>query len=185
MNLQKIIRDCKKENKTAQKKLFDALSGRAVSLCTRYSKNTDDAQDIMIEGFYKVFENISKYDNQKDFSKWFNTIIINTAINHYKKESKHYFTSNIEDVDESRISVDEAEEIESQITKKDILNAIKLLPDGQREIFNLYSVEGYSHDEISEIVGIKESTVRTQYMRAKKKLKENLLQLIKNKNGEK
>jgi len=176
--LQKILDDCKKGNKKAQKKLFDLYSKKGIVVCYRYARKLEDAEDMMMEGFAKVFQNMTKFNEIKEFSKWFNTVLINTAINYYKKESKHYYNFNIEDVKETDFEDLESDEKEPQFSTNDLMKALNFLPDGQREIFNLYAIDGYSHKEIAEIIEIKESTVRTQYMRAKIKLKEILLKKI-------
>ncbi len=171
MTENKIIEKCKRGNRKAQKLLYDLYSAQAIRVCSRYARNIADSEDMMIEGFYKVLNNIEKFNSDKNFSKWFNTIIVNNAINYYKRESKHYYTTYFEDINETQIVNTEQRENNLKFSPEDLIKALNKLPDGQREIFNLYSIEGYRHKEISEILKIKESTSRSQYIRAKSKLK--------------
>ncbi len=170
MNERELIIKCKKSNRKAQKQLFELYSETAIRLCYRYARNKHEAEDMMMEAFYKVFDKIKIFDINKKFSAWFNTIMINTAINYYKKESKYYYQVGIETMREVEVSDQKLNDIESKLSLDDLMNALNQLPNGQREIFNLYAIEGFKHKEIADKLEITESTVKTQYMKARLKL---------------
>ncbi len=135
-----------------------------MSVCLRYFKNREDAIEILNDSFLKVFENIKKFDVEKDFKPWFRRIIVNTALDHYRKNKKHL--QNVE-LDEKELSNNIDTELYNKLNAEEILELFKSLPDLYRVIFNLYEIEGYNHEEISEMLGIAAGTSRSHLSRAK------------------
>ncbi len=144
--------------------------------CYRYLKNKEDAEDVLVEGFLKVFQNLGKfeYQNEQLFEAWIRKIMINESLMMIRKKNIVYH---------DHTEAEEAETVQgdfSGLYAKDIYTMIAALPDGLRTIFNLYAIEGYSHQEIASLLEIKESTSRSQLMKARRALKD---QLIKNDNS--
>jgi RNA polymerase sigma factor (sigma-70 family) len=138
-----------------------------MGVCLRYSNNEDDALDILHEGFIKVFRNITKYQPGTSLSAWIRRIMVNTAIDFYRKNIRR----RTEDLDQAYdIGSKDADAI-SQCTEKEILEAVQQLSPAYRAVFNLYVIEGYSHREIADILGVTESTSRSNLVKARMKLK--------------
>jgi len=140
-------------------------------LCMRYSNNSDDAVDIMHEGFIKVFKNISKYKVGTSLNSWVKRIMINTAIDHYRKMSRR----RTEDLDTAYAVSTNDPSVVSLMTAKEIMSCLHQLTPAYRTVFNLYVIEGYSHREIAEKMGITESTSRSNLVKSRKKLQALLL----------
>lgn len=161
------IRGCKKQKLKYQEKLYKHFYSYAMSICLRYSYSEEEAGEVLNDSFMKVFTKIDKYDENLSFKSWFRRIIINTSIDYYRKNSKHRQNTDIEDaIHES----DNYSAIE-QMSAEDILQLLDQLSTQYRIVFNLYEIEGYSHEEIGKMLNISASTSRTNLTRAKKKLK--------------
>lgn len=142
-----------------------------LGVCLRYSNSEEDAQDIMHEGFIKVFNNIRKYQTGTSLSAWIRRIMVNTAIDFYRKNIRR----RTEDIEQAHsLSTQEADAI-SRCSEKEILQAVQKLTPAYRTVFNLYVIEGYSHKEIGDLLNISESTSRSNLVKARIKLKEILL----------
>lgn len=150
-----------------QKLLYDLYSSKMYGVCLRYAENAEDANDVMQEGFIKVYRSLPKFRAEGSFEGWIRRIFVNTSIEHYRKKTKKY---NITEVQENTIEDNELSALDSLATK-DILNIINELSPGYKQVFNLHVVEGYSHKEIAEILGITEGTSKSQLARAKGVLK--------------
>lgn len=168
---EEFIKACSRNERWAQKKLYEDHYGIMMGLCLRYANNDEDALDIMHEGFIKVFKHISKYQPGTSLSAWIRRIMVNTSIDYYRKENRRR-TENLDTA--YAIGTDDVDAI-SQCTEKEILTAIQELTFAYRSVFNLYVLEGYSHREIAEQLGITESTSRSNLVKARIKLKEILL----------
>jgi RNA polymerase sigma-70 factor (ECF subfamily) len=136
-------------------------------VCLRYAKNRDDAQDLMHDGFIKVYTGLHEYKFEGSLEGWIRRIMVNTAINFYKRKSGHYLIEI--DGNEEMFNGFEDNIIE-QISTAELLGYINEMPDGYRIVFNLYVIEGYQHNEIAEILGISDGTSKTQLMKARKYL---------------
>ena len=141
-----------------------------MAVCLRYASHQDEGLDILHEGFIKIFKNIDKYQPNTSLFAWMKTIMINTAIDHYRKLSK----LRTEDIDVVYSLEADNTDANSMINEKDILICIQTLSPAYRSVFNLYVIEGYSHKEISDLLGITESTSRSNLVKARAKLKEML-----------
>jgi RNA polymerase sigma factor (sigma-70 family) len=161
-----LVKGCLKNRANAQKALYERYSTRMMGVCYRYAQNKFDAEEILQEGWIKVFINIGQYKFNGSLEGWIKRIMVTTAIN-YLKKNKH-FQQNIST--EDAIALSASTQSDQSLYTKDILNLLALLPSGYRTILNLYSIEGYAHKEIGEMLGISESTSRSQFARAKQML---------------
>ena len=165
-----LISACIRKERWAQQELYETNYGMLMGVCLRYSNVEEDALDILHEGFIKIFKNIGKYKLGTSLSAWMRRIVINTAIDYYRKKVRRR-TSNIEEAYE--LSTNEADAI-SMCSAKEIMEAIQLLSTTYRAVFNLYVIEGYPHKDIAGMLGITESTSRSNLVKARSKLKKLL-----------
>lgn len=170
--LKKIIEGCLEDRQDAQRQLFKLYFGYAKSICLRYSSNKEEAEEILNTGFLKVFRALPKYDNIQPFRAWLRVIMINTAIDYYRKEQKH--SKNIP-LGET-FDVPFEDDILDKISAEEILDLVQQLPTSYRTVFMLYVVDGYNHREIGELLGIAEGTSKSNLAVARTKLKVMLLQ---------
>jgi len=165
-----ILAGCIKGKQSAQRELFDKYSRLLLGVCNRYAQNIEEAEDILQEGFVKIFLNIKEFKGDGSLLAWMRRIMINTAITHYHKMRKHRYHDDLDEVSESRF--EERTWKEAEFTKEELFNVIRTMPDGYRVVFNLYAVEGYKHREIAEILGISINTSKSQLILAKKRMRE-------------
>lgn len=173
-NEKEIIEGCKKQNRKAQKMLYDRFSSKFLGVCMRYAKDKLEAEDILMEGFLKIYERIDQYNFSGSFEGWMRRIIVNTAISNYRKNLKHYNHSNIEDIYEYEQDISNSD---VEFSMEEMLLVIQSLSPGYRMVFNLYAIEGYPHKEIAEMLGIDIATSKSQYSRAKKIVQYRLTQI--------
>jgi len=168
-----LIERCRKNDRTAQKMLYDKYSSTMLGICMRYVFERSEAEDILQEGFLKIFTKISEFEGRGSFEGWMKRVFINTAITLYHKNSKHNkYHYNIDDV---HISKSEKPAIgESEFTNEELLNIIHSLPKGYKLVFNMYAIEGFKHKEIAEMLKIDINTSKSQYSRAKKLIRKKL-----------
>jgi RNA polymerase sigma factor (sigma-70 family) len=160
-----LIEDCRKGNKKAQFRLYDQYSKAMFNLAYRIMNNREDAEDILQEAFIECFRNIGSFRFESTFGAWLKKIVVNKCINEVRKKKVDLmFCETLPPV-----AAEENEELVYDTTE--IFKSIEKLPDGYRIILTLYLLEGYDHAEISQILGITESTSKSQYFRAKEKLK--------------
>jgi RNA polymerase sigma-70 factor (ECF subfamily) len=172
MTEEAILQGCLKNNPTAQKALYDRFSAKMLSVCYRYGHNREDAEDMLQEGFIKVFAQMHTFQSRGAFEGWVRRIMIHTCINNLKKNKR--FNESVDLIHATSMQVKE-ESIPSIIQAKQVIECIRLLPIGYRTVLNLYAIEGYSHREIGEMLDIEESTSRSQYTRAKAMLEDILI----------
>ena len=168
-----IIKGCINKQRDCQKKLYDTLSGKMLFVCFRYCKNRDDAEDLLQEGFIKVFKHINTFKFEGSFEGWVRRIMVNTAINFITQQKQKYL---FDDIDNVAIHLESELDAITQINEKDLLKILSLLPDGYRTVFNLFAIEGYSHKEIADLLNITEGTSKSQLSKAKAHLKKLLYQ---------
>jgi RNA polymerase sigma factor (sigma-70 family) len=159
-------------NASAQEVFYNRFSPRMLGVCYRFAKNREDAEDMLQEGFIKVFTQLHQYRNEGALEGWIRRIIVHTCINILKKNKK--FSESVDLIHAHSIHVKE-DMIPSIMQAKQVVECIRLLPLGYRTVLNLYAIEGYSHKEISKMLEIEESTSRSQYTRAKAMLEEILV----------
>ncbi len=170
-----IIKGCIKGKMDAQEALYKQFYAYGMSVCLRYAHNRDEAAEIMNDSFLKVFNHINKYKENQSFKSWFRRIIINTAIDNYRKNSKHYNHYDEDLIDNEVLDCDLIDELDME----GALELLKQLPEQYRLTFNLFEIEGYSHEEIADFLGIAESTSRSNLTRAKKILRHAFLKYYK------
>lgn len=161
-----LIEACIRKERWAQRVLYEEHYGKMMGVCLRYANNSDDALDILHEGFIKVFKHIAKYQPGTSLTAWIRRIMVNTAIDYYRKNIRR----RTEDLEQAYdVESPQADAI-SQCTEKEILAAVQELSPAYRTVFNLYVIEGYSHKEIAELLDITESTSRSNLVKARLKL---------------
>ncbi len=165
---QELIKKCKKNERTAMAELFSILAPKLKGICYRYCGNSFDAEDLLQESFIIIFTKLGTYRDEGSFEGWARRITVNTSLNWLKKNKVILQMQELN----NRIEAEEEEEEENiaDVHSEELVNHIACLPDGYRTILNLFAIEGLSHKEISEQLGISESTSRSQYTRAKKAL---------------
>ena len=167
-----IIAGCIHNDTSAQKELYNRYSPKMLAVCYRYAQNREDAEDMLQEGFIKVFSQIHQYRNEGAFEGWIRRIVVHTCINILKKNKK--FSDSLDIAYASGVGIRE-ENIPSIMQAKQVVECIRALPVGYRTVLNLYAIEGYSHKEIGQMLDIEESTSRSQYTRAKVMLEDILV----------
>jgi RNA polymerase sigma-70 factor (ECF subfamily) len=172
------IEKCVARDGKALQVLYEYFSGRLYGICLRYTKNPDDAQDVLHDSFIKVFENLKNFRGSGSFDGWMRRIVVNEAINFYRRKKKVQFS----DYDAVEFSIqDHTPDIISKLSNKELLELVQRLPDGYQLVFNLYAIEGYKHREIADMLEITENTSKTQYLKAKRRLQEYIAQQADNK----
>ena len=161
-----------KNNAAAQEALYNRFSPRMLGVCYRFAKNREDAEDMLQDGFIKVFTQLHQYRNEGALEGWIRRIIVHTCINILKKNKK--FADSVDIIHATSIHIKE-DMIPSIMQAKQVVECIRLLPLGYRTVLNLYAIEGYSHKEIAKMLEIEESTSRSQYTRAKAMLEDVLI----------
>lgn len=175
MTDEEIINGCKNSNLAAQKCLYDRFARKMMGICVRYTQSTETAQDLLQDGFIKVFEKIKTFKRDGTLDGWITKVIVNTALDHLRKVKHEKFKIEIDnDEDWEKIDPDDSGGIMESISAKDLLKQIQNLPPGFRTIFNLYAIEGYTHKEIGVMLNIEESTSKSQYSRARVHLQKML-----------
>lgn len=169
--LKKIVKGCIKQNKVDQHKLYTMFSAKMYGVCLRYSSSIHDAQDILQEGFIKVFDNLHTFKWQGSLEGWMKKIMIHSAIEKYRLRVNHV---NTEELWNSSGFFFENEG-PSKVALEELLNMIQELPDQYRMVFNLSVIEGYNHKEIGQQLGILESTSRSNLARARQILQQLLI----------
>jgi RNA polymerase sigma-70 factor (ECF subfamily) len=172
MTEQAIIAGCLHNDAASQRELFNRYSPKMLSVCYRFAQNREDAEDMLQEGFIKVFTQMHTFQNKGSFEGWIRRIMVHTSINFLKKYKK--FTESLDITSAENLEVKE-ESIASIMQSKQVVECIRLLPVGYKTVLNLFAIEGYSHREISILLDIEESTSRSQYTRAKTMLSNILI----------
>lgn len=167
-----ILAGCLNKDAASQQALYNLFSPRMLGVCYRFAKSREDAEDMLQEGFIKVFTQIHQYRNEGVLEGWIRKIIVHTCINILKKYKKF---SDCVDISYARGMHDTIDTIPSVVQAKQVVECIRTLPIGYRTVLNLYAIEGYSHREIATMLDIEESTSRSQYTRAKGILEDILI----------
>ena len=161
-----------KNNAAAQEALYNRFSPRMLGVCYRFAKSREDAEDMLQEGFIKIFTQLHQYRNEGALEGWIRRIIVHTCINILKKNKK--FADSVDLIHAHSLHTKE-DMVPSIIQAKQVVECIRMLPLGYKTVLNLYAIEGYSHKEIGQMLDIEESTSRSQYTRAKVMLEDILV----------
>lgn len=170
-----LIKGCIRNDARCQRMLFDRYAGKMMSVCLRYAKDSMEAEDMIQDAFIKVFQYIGQFKFEGAFEGWIRRIVVNTAIRHLEKKKLQF--KDIDDNSHNAPSIDA--QAYSQLGEADLMRLISQLPDGYRLVFNLNAIEGYSHEEIAEMLHIQPGTSRSQLVKARKMLQYQILQLQK------
>lgn len=168
MTERELIQACKKQNRRAQQELYDRYSPKMFGVCRRYVKNAEEAEDVLVEAFFKVLTKLKMYSGEGSFEGWIRRIVVNESLMNLRKNQK--LKMNVE----INPNLDRPTKltIEDELAAEDILNLLEQLPTGYRTIFNLYIIEGYKHREIAELLGISINTSKSQLILARKRMQE-------------
>ncbi len=166
-----LVEGCLKQDRRFQELLYKRFSAKMYGVCLSYCKDADDAKDVLQEGFIKIFTHISHYSKKAPLEVWIRRIMVNTAIDSYRKQIR-LVSVNFR-IEESDIEPIEAHVL-SKIDTRDLMQMVEKLPHGCKMVFNLFALEGYSHKEIAESLNISEGTSKSQFARARKLLQEKL-----------
>jgi len=167
MNEQDLIKGCLNGERQTQQILYEKYSGVLFGICRRYLKRYEDAEDVLLETFYKIFSNIRKYSGTGSFEGWMKRIAINESLMFLRKKNNLHLT-----IDSIAIQPVHHDLTEEKLYEKDLLKLLDHLPPGYRTVFNLYVIEGYKHREIAELLGISINTSKSQLIQAKNKLRD-------------
>ena len=167
-NLESVITACIDNNSQAQRTLIGLFMGYSKSICSRYSSNEQEVEEIINDGFLKIFTNLSKYDSSQPFKAWLRTIMVNTAIDFYRSNKKYHLNIAIDDIE----IPDFDDDVISQLSAAEIMGLVQKLSPTYRMVFMLCVVEGYKHKEIAAKLGIQEGTSKSNLQDARLKLQE-------------
>lgn len=178
-----IIVGCLEGKRKAFSLLFENYAPVMLGVCMRYCKNRIDAEDVMQDGFIKVFGQIHKFRREGSFEGWIKKIMINAAIDNYQSNLKHAFHEDVDEIIHTTVFADNHDEDDDlpddmNIPHEKLMAMIQELPDGYRMVFNLYAIENYNHKEIATLLGISENTSKTQLLKGRKALRRKIEALL-------
>jgi RNA polymerase sigma factor (sigma-70 family) len=159
-----LIQGCLQQHRASQKQLYSEFAEQMLGVCYRYTKSLTDAEDVMQEGFVKVFKNLQQYKGDGELGAWIRRIMVNTALNYLKRNSKYQGDLSFDNVTMHPVADDDPQML---LDTKELVNLLRQLPAGYQLIFNLHAIEGYTHVEAGKLLGISETTSRSQYSRAR------------------
>jgi RNA polymerase sigma-70 factor (ECF subfamily) len=168
-----LIEGCRRNNRAAQKALYNQMAGKMMAVCCRYVKDRMEAEDILVTSFTKVFERIDQFKGDGSFEGWVRRIVVNESLSYLRKNKTMYLETGLENADREASQQD----IDTDLEAEDLLRMVAELPPGYRMVFNLYAIDGFSHQEIAEQIGISESTSKSQLSRARMHLQAKLQKL--------
>jgi RNA polymerase sigma-70 factor (ECF subfamily) len=175
------IEGCKRQDSLAQKHVYEHYSAKMYALCCRYIPSKMEAEDVLITAFTKIFERIDQFKGEGSFEGWVRRIIVNESLTYLRRNKNMYLETEIEAVDREP----DFAKLENTLEAEDLMKLISQLPTGYRMVFNLYSIDGYSHKEIADQLGISENTSKSQLSRARACLQKNLVGIDKEVNEQK
>lgn len=175
-NLDDIVKKCVKGDRKAQHELYKIFYSKMMGVCYRYTNNAEDARDILQDGFVKVYVNLKKYNFKGSLEGWIRRIMVNTAIDHFRKTKNVFMVDDEDDYILENSKVESADSIYSQFGERDIMDAIQSLSPAYKAVFNLNVIEGYPHKDIAEKLNISEGTSKSNLAKAKMNLKKILLE---------
>lgn len=171
MTESELIQGCQREDRALQRELFNRYAGKMMTVCLRYARHRAEAEDLLQDAFIKVFDNLKQFEGKGSFEGWIRRIVVNTALKSVAKQAFQRESIGIEGMVEAAVDPS----VLSSMTEDELMNLIAKLPDGYRTVFNLFVLEDYSHREISKVLGIEESTSRSQLVKARNMLQNMVL----------
>jgi RNA polymerase sigma-70 factor (ECF subfamily) len=175
--IKSIIEGCVRGDKRAQDTLYKKYASLLYGICLRYAKNRMEAEDVLQEVFVKIYNNIHSYHHDGSFEGWLRRIAVNTSITQYRKNLKHAYQEDVDDLVRSKNDPMEVEDLE--FTAEEMMLCINKLPAGYKTVFNLYVIEGFMHKEIADMLEIDVNTSKSQLSRAKTYLQRELAEISK------
>ncbi|RIV27606.1 RNA polymerase sigma factor [Fibrisoma montanum] len=176
-----LVTALKRGESRAHKVVYERYAGKMMAVCTRYCSNRADAEEVMIDGFMKVFEKINQFREDGSFEGWIRRIMVTESLMFLRRNRQWRQEVAVDEISDEP----DYEWADTAIHENDLLRMVNQLPDGYRTVFNLYAIEGYSHAEIAEMLGISEGTSKSQLSRARTLLQANLKKLEKDLTNEK
>jgi RNA polymerase sigma factor (sigma-70 family) len=167
MKDEELVQLCLKKDRLAEKALYDRFAGQMFAICVRYMRNREEAEDVFQEGMIKVYNKLGTWQGSGPLGGWMRKVFIHTSLNQIKAQRKKLF-SDIETISEPENDLPSAID---DMSAEEIVTTLNQLPMGYKTVFNLFAIEGYSHAEIATALGVSESTSKTQFLKAKAKLK--------------
>lgn len=167
-----LIKGCLRRDSSAQKVLYDTYSSKMYGLCYRYVKDSMDAEDILVTAFMKIFDKIHQFKSEGSFEGWIRRIVVNEALTFLRRNRSMYLETDLDLADREP----DYNALSDHLETEDLLNMIQELPTGYRIVFNLYAIDGYSHKEIADQLGISENTSKSQLSRARTYLQKVLVE---------
>ena len=171
---QEILEGCKSGKRHAFGLLYEKYASTMLGICMRYCKRKEEAEDVLHEGFIKVFSNVSKFRGEGSFEGWIKRIMINTSLSYYNANLKQYFQSGVEEMEDLSVGDDDEGVYSNAPSRSELLSLIQDLPDGYRFVFNMYVFENFSHKEIASELGISVNTSKSQLAKARRRLQKRL-----------
>ncbi|GAB2765442.1 sigma-70 family RNA polymerase sigma factor [Rhabdobacter roseus] len=165
--LLELLDGCLRANRRSQEMLYKQFYGYAMGVCMRYTRNREAAREILNDGFLKVLTRLESYDRERSFKVWLGRIMINTALDHYRREARHQVHEDIQAAETAHVN----EVAISQLSHAELMEMVQALPPAYRITFNLAVIDGYSHEEIAEQLGISVGASKSNLSRAREKLK--------------
>lgn len=181
MDEQLLITGCRRGESWARKQIYEKYAPSMMSLCVRYVNDKETARDLMQDGFVKIFTKIHTYSGEGAFGGWIRRIFVTTALEYLRSKEVMTMYMSIDNVSHQMEAVDHT--VMEQLSANELMDCIGELPPGYRTVFNMYAIEGYSHKEIAAMLGINESTSRTQFIRARYSLQKSVLSLMEKENA--
>lgn len=166
-----LVIECVKGNVRAQRLLFDKFAQKMLGVCMRYAKSTEQAEDVLQDGFVKVYTKLKDFKHDGSLEGWIRRIMVNTSLDQIRKNGKILGDTNIDDVG---YKIENNAFVFEGLMAEDLMKMVQAMPDGYKVVFNMFAIEGYSHGEIAETLGISENTSKSQYSRARAYLRERL-----------
>jgi len=163
-----LIAGCLKGKELHREVLYKRYFSFAMSVCIRYTKDRNEAMEIVNDSYMKVLDSLGDFDSAKSFKAWYSKILVNTSIDNYRRNLKHNSTLSIENISDTS---ETEPEIDIELSVNDILKIFSQLPENYKVTFNLFEIEGYSHEEIGKLLGVTTSTSRSNLARAKKMIR--------------
>lgn len=166
--LHQLIRGCIKQDRKCQKLLYKSFYGFAMGICLRYAGDRDEAAEVMNQGFFKVFTHIESFDISRPFKAWLGRIMMNASIDYYRANLKMAYTDDLDKAEH----ISDGDLVDKNLNYEDLLKMVQRLPNAYRTVFNLFAIEGFSHEEIGAMLNINAGTSKSNLHKARQKLKQ-------------